>query len=169
MKSPATGFTLIELLVVITLVGILSAISIPSFSSFTNTQRLSQAAKQVKNDLRSAQNRAINGITDSAGNKVWGIQFAAQSYTIYTCNSLDTTQSPCVCDTPTDNITKTLPDGFVIDVSATSLFVFDEINGEICDSSGLLGAGTSNLVGLSLDGSSPRTITVTAGGKIEER
>lgn len=166
--SPNLGFTLIELLIVIAIIGILSAIAIPSFSTFTTNQRLSQAAKQVKQDLRSAQNRAINGIDG----KAWGIRFAslnAQSYTVYTCNSLDTTQSPCVCDTPTDTTTiKSLLDGFVIDVSATSLFVFDEISGDICDSSGLLGVGASNSIDLSLDGSSPRTITVTAGGKIEE-
>jgi len=169
ISSPA--FTLIELLIVIAIIGILTAITIPSFSNFNNKQRLSQAAKQIKNDLRSAQNRAINGIKDSDDNKVWGIQFASPnvySYTLYTCSELDTAQSPCLCSDQVFTTTKSLANTFVIDVSATSIFVFDEISGAVCDSSSLLGVGASSSVDLSLSGST-RTVTVSAGGKIEEQ
>ena len=163
MDSPA--FTLIELLIVIAIIGILAAISIPSFSTFTTSQRLSQAAKQVKNDLRSAQNRAINGVKDSAGRKVWGISFdGSNSYVVFACSSLDRTTSPCTCASRTTFTTKSLATGFSI---SNGLFIFDEINGDVCGASGALGVGASGSVIITLSGSS-RTITVSAGGKIEE-
>ncbi len=162
-NSPTLGFTLIELLIVIAIIGILTAIAIPSFSSFNTNQRLSQAAKQVKNDLRSAQNRAINGVKDSNGYKVWGIWFAdpdIHSYTVYTCSSLDVDVTPCTCTDKTRFAVKSLSDSFKFTPS-TALFIFDQISGVVCDS------GVSNSVTLDLDGST-RTITVSAGGKIEE-
>jgi len=164
------GFTLIELLIVIAIVGILTAASIPSFQSFATNQRLSQAAKQVKNDLRSAQNRAINGVKDSSGNKVWGIRFAdpnAYSYTIFTCSNLDRTTSPCTCSSISDFKVKSLSSSFSFDTSAGDRFIFDEISGEVCDASGALTGGASSSIGLTLSGST-RTITVTAGGRIME-
>ncbi len=166
MKISAHGFTLIELLIVIAIIGILSAISIPVFSDFTTSQRLSQTAKQVKNDLRSAQNRAINGVEG----KAWGILFASPdvySYRIYTCSSLDTTQTPCVCSDQSFVTTKSLSTDFTI-APPGSLFIFDEVSGAVCDSSGAIAAGVPSSISISLSGSS-RTVTVSAGGKIEER
>ncbi len=163
MKISAHGFTLIELLIVVAVIGVLSAIAIPSFSSFNTNQRLSQAAKQVKNDLRSAQNRAVNGVKDSAGNKVWGLSFdGSNSYTIFTCSSLDLSAVPC-CIGETSYETKSLASGFVI---SNGLFVFDQVSGDICDVLGALVSGSSS-VSVNLSGSS-RTVTVSAGGKIEE-
>jgi prepilin-type N-terminal cleavage/methylation domain-containing protein len=167
-RTNSSAFTLIELLIVIAVIGILAATSIPVFSSFTTSQRLSQAAKQVKQDLRSAQNRALNGVKDANDYQVWGMSFnGSNSYTIFTCSGLDTTTSPCTCTTPpgqTTFATKSLATGFTI---SNGLFIFDEISGDICDASSLLGAGASGSVDVTLSGSS-RTITVYAGGKIEE-
>jgi len=160
MVNPArtvqSAFTLIELLIVIAIIGILAAASIPAFSSFTTSQRLSQAAKQVKNDLRSAQNRAINNV----GGKAWGVRFnlTGHTYTAFSCDTL--TLSSCTCASETIVATKSLADNFTF-TGSNDRFIFEQITGAVCDS------GASNSVTLELDGS-PRTITVTAGGKIEE-
>lgn len=165
MKSSARGFALIELLIVIAIIGILAVASIPTFSDFLNSQRLSQSAKQVKSDLRSAQNRALNGIKNASGDKVWGIRFnGSNSYNIVTCGDLDFDNAP-YCIGETLYKTKTLASGFTI---SNGLFVFDEVSGEVCDSSGAIAPGIPSSVDIELGGST-RTITVTAGGKIEER
>ncbi len=157
MKSPAFGFTLIELLIVIAIIGILSAIAIPSFSDFNNNQRLSQAAKQVKNDLRSAQNRALNNVDGMA----WGVSFdlANHTYTAFSCETL--TLSTCTCASKPVEVNKSFADDFTF-TGPNDRFIFEQISGAVCDS------GVSDSVALEL-GTSTRTITVSAGGKIEEQ
>lgn len=70
------GYTLIELIIVISIIGILTAVSIPAFNSFFSPQELRTATTQLKNDLRSLQNKAASGISqkrviDSNGNGVF--------------------------------------------------------------------------------------------------
>jgi len=64
LKSPAQtspGFTLVELIVAVSILTIISAASIPNFSTFIKSQNLVQAQESVKNGIRDAQNRAITG------------------------------------------------------------------------------------------------------------
>ncbi len=164
MKSSAFGFTLIELLIVIAIIGILAVASIPTFSDFLNSQRLSQAAKQVKNDLRSVQNRALNGIKSASGDKVWGARFYGSNlYDIVTCHDLDFDNAPyCVGEMLYK--TRALAPGFTV---SNGSFIFDEVSGEVCDSFGAVAPGIPSSVDVELGGST-RTISVTAGGKITE-
>jgi len=165
MKVSALGFTLIELLIVIAIIGILSAISIPSFSSFNTNQRLSQAAKQVKNDLRSAQNRALNNIDG----KAWRISFSdpnAQSYTSRKCDLIvDDAAGTCAFTSCSDVDVKSFATSFSFLVAES--VGFEQATGRVCVGTALLSA-LSTTITLDLDGAT-RTITVSAGGKIEEQ
>jgi prepilin-type N-terminal cleavage/methylation domain-containing protein len=57
-SSSNSGFSLVEMLVVIFLMGILSAIAIPSWVSFVNTRRLNVAQDEVYRAMRQAQSQA---------------------------------------------------------------------------------------------------------------
>ncbi|MDF5718705.1 MAG: prepilin-type N-terminal cleavage/methylation domain-containing protein [Rhizonema sp. NSF051] len=53
------GYTLLEILVVIVLIGILSAIAIPSWLAFIDTLRLNTAQHEIYRAIRQAQSEAI--------------------------------------------------------------------------------------------------------------
>lgn len=62
---PQFGFTLIELLIVVSIISILFGIGIVAYSQFNRRQILLQAAKNLKNDLRLAQSKALTGEKDT--------------------------------------------------------------------------------------------------------
>ncbi len=57
-----SGFTLVEVLIAVSILGAVSAITVPNFNGFINDQNLRQAQEAVKNGVRDAQNRAISGV-----------------------------------------------------------------------------------------------------------
>lgn len=58
LTRSSDGFTLIEILIVIFIIGILSAIAVPSWLAFVNTYRLNAAQNQVYLAIREAQSNA---------------------------------------------------------------------------------------------------------------
>jgi type IV fimbrial biogenesis protein FimT len=57
--SNETGFTLIELIVTISIVGVLAALAIPSFTSTITSNRLTTATNQVVSALNLARSEAV--------------------------------------------------------------------------------------------------------------
>jgi type IV fimbrial biogenesis protein FimT len=59
MQRRNNGFTLTEALVTITMIGIMASISVASLQPLQQKQRLAQAAQQVEQAIRKAQQTAI--------------------------------------------------------------------------------------------------------------
>jgi prepilin-type N-terminal cleavage/methylation domain-containing protein len=98
-SSARLGFTLVELLVVVSILVILTATMIPSFTNYSDSQNIKQAQEAIKNDLRLVQNRALTqsyppGDTNRTA-QYWGISFT-QGSNIYTTLANDEAN----CDTP---------------------------------------------------------------------
>src|SRR4030042_3903407 len=105
MKKTCPGFTLIELLVVFSVIAILFTIGFASYQSFNRKQIVVQAAKELKENLRLAQNKASVGEkpTGCTGTlNGWQVAFSGDS----------SYQIQAVCPPNTVNFkTITLPSG----------------------------------------------------------
>jgi prepilin-type N-terminal cleavage/methylation domain-containing protein len=75
------GFTIIELLVVIGLIGLIAAMSVPSFGAMQRRASLRAASDEVVSALRSAQNAAM---ATGPSTSFRGVRFEANQYVIYT-------------------------------------------------------------------------------------
>lgn len=100
-KRSCLGFTLIELLIVISITGVLAGIGLASYNQFNRKQILDQTAKNVKNDLRLIQSKALAGEKDCSAGVCggstagcgqdedekeldgWYVEFTNTSYTYY--------------------------------------------------------------------------------------
>lgn len=72
-KASNQGFTLLELLVTVMIVGTLSAIAVPSWISFLNTQRLNTAQSQIYRALEEAKGSA------KRDKMTWQVSFREQN------------------------------------------------------------------------------------------
>lgn len=64
-STERSGFTLIELIAAVTIVSVVLAIGIASYSAFHARQKVRQAALTLKNNLRLAQNYSSSGVLPS--------------------------------------------------------------------------------------------------------
>lgn len=143
-----------ELLVTISLIIILAGLSIPSFNNFTKSQNLRQAVKTLKTDLRSAQNKAVNGV-DRDDKEGWGVSFVGgQNY--YTLCSYDESAGSC------SNISNSnaFSEGITVISTTSSYVAFEMITGEV------INPGT--LVTIGYSGGETRSIRIDTAGNIEE-
>src|SRR3990167_6566016 len=86
---PASAFTLIEVLVVVSIMGILTALTIPKFSQFSSTRLLDRNARNLEIDINSLKVKAISGASQSSHNARWGIKINCNSSSYELGYSLD--------------------------------------------------------------------------------
>lgn len=112
MPKRCRGFTLVELLVTITLVGILAAIAIPSFSSAIQNTKADTEVSDFQRFLNYARQQAINSgtvvrVAPAVAGGAWNTQLYAYDPTVSPIKALrvlsamDTTSVLTVSGNPT--------------------------------------------------------------------
>lgn len=99
------GFSLLELLVVMGIILSLTGMVISNYSSFSNTQKVKQAGRTLKNDFRFIQNRAASGVKPSGCATLvsYRFSFTATSYQYQpVCNTGPAPNTAVVINLPTD-------------------------------------------------------------------
>jgi len=162
---PRRGFTLIELLIVVAIIGLLTGVAIPSFSAFTRRQTLGEATKNLKANLRAAQNRAISGVDG----KRWGIHLAqgANNYEIFFTTSFAYVSSGQIEVLPSGVTITAIQVGGVLQTPAN--VIFDRLTGTVSIRDNVGNSlGSDIRITLTLSGTN-RYVRVDAGGKIYEQ
>ena len=131
------GITLIEVIVILVLIGIISLI-IVSHTTHSNTDLIAQT-EVIKVHLRYAQSRAMNS------NVTWYIQFTSNTYSLYKNGILKYLPGE-------DNTTVTLPTGMSITCPGSDIVSFNS-----------WGKPCTDAAGQTLQTTTPRTLTVSAG------
>ncbi len=92
LKQPQSGFTLIETMFVLVLVGILSAIAVPSYLGLLNRQRLNNAQEQVLTAMQTAQasakrekNAWVACFYDDGAKVSWSVNRLPESSSDWNC------------------------------------------------------------------------------------
>jgi len=142
MKPAQSGFTLIELLIVISLIVVITGAVVPSFNTYIDNQNVKQAQQTVIDDLRTVQNKALNGelaqteLGLGSDEKVeyWGVEFTPGSDTYDLFISVNT--STCAGVEPSRrqevSTSKKLPGGSVVRSNSGCMFISYD-NGDIAN------------------------------------
>jgi prepilin-type N-terminal cleavage/methylation domain-containing protein len=144
MRPAQSGFTLIELLIVISLIIIITGAVVPSFNAYIDNQNVKQAQQALIDDLRTVQNKALNGElaqtelgpASPPDEKVeyWGVEFTQNSANYDTFISVNTSTCGAAGDSRRQEVStsKILPGGSVVRSDTSCVFIsFD--NGDITD------------------------------------
>ena len=96
------GFTMIDMVAAVTLIGILSAIAIPTMTNAIDASRLAQATREVERELQTAKSRAVG-----KGRPI-RIRFNCPSAGLYRITELiGTASAPAAADTAADRCSET--------------------------------------------------------------
>jgi len=111
---PKSGFTLVEILIATTVIMGLTGLVIANFGTFSNNQKMKQAGKTLKNDLRFVQSRAQSALKPSGCNRLVSYQVAFTQTTY---------QYQPICDTGLSGTatTITVPSGIVFSPIPTTI------------------------------------------------
>lgn len=152
MRTAQRAFTLIELLIVVSLITIITGALLPSFNNYIDTQNVKQAQEQIKDELRTLQNKALNGeeasylVGGSTEVEYWGIQFDSGSSTYKTFVSANTSCPGTVgTDRGPEKTSSLLPGNSEVVSPAQGCAFFSFANGDAMRVN--LGPGNSVIVG----------------------
>lgn len=162
------GFTLIELLISISIITIITGASLPSFNNYINNQNTKQSQEKVKDDLRTVQNRALNGqdaLVELSSTKVeyWGIEYVQDSGTYTYFISVDTSTCGASATRQDFRVSDPLPAGNVVrSASGCVFFSFDNADASFNPS-----AAATIIVGPASGSTGCKRVTVSASGLIQ--
>lgn len=138
LTARVKGFTLIELLIVISIVIVLSAAILPSFSNYIENQAIKQEQENIRNDLRSIQNKALAGTAadETVGGdpvRYWGVKFSDGSNSYFSfVSDVDSGCTSVTEGSPNFKDKYSVSDEMIIEaVNAHACVYFNMSNGNI--------------------------------------
>jgi len=144
--SSSLGFTLIELMLSIAILGVLTALSLPVYASFSNRNSLDLATQNVVSLLRRAETYSRGAKLDTQ----WGVEIQTGQATLFKGSSFATR------NTAYDEVVTASPS---VGLSGLGEVLFSKLSG-LPTSTGTITATSAN------SASDTRTITINAKGVI---
>lgn len=153
------GYTLLEILVALTIVGIIFSVGYVGFRSFSQRQEMQGVARNIRGDLRLAQEQALAGKKPSGLNcdspaTLDGFNFSVDSANVYSINA--------VCSQGTiETKSVTLPTGITLSTPAVNPVLFKSVG----HGTNITGSVVINL--LQTGTTNAAVITISQGGDIQ--
>lgn len=99
------GFTTVELMIGVTIVGLLTLVSVPTFMGMLSAVRVNAAARDLATEMQWARMRAVTKRTD------YRVQFDTTNHTLTICSCTDSNMQctdPITCTADDPNVVKTV-------------------------------------------------------------